>query len=161
MRYYCDYCDIFLTQGSASVRRAHNVGRKHKEEVTNFFGQFLQDMPLIQLAVDPFASTNPFDLPPPNFRIHSDLFVVPLEDFSLPPPPLFEVPPHLVQKSKDDKAREAKEKKIKLAPMPVAPELYVSGHKRAADDMDDASDGDDGDDDNGEAKRASKRQRTS
>ena len=29
-RYYCDYCDAYLTHDSASVRRQHNVGFKHK-----------------------------------------------------------------------------------------------------------------------------------
>lgn len=29
-KYYCDYCDVFLTHDSPSVRKTHNGGRKHK-----------------------------------------------------------------------------------------------------------------------------------
>ncbi len=29
-KYYCDYCDTFLTHDSPSVRKTHNGGRKHK-----------------------------------------------------------------------------------------------------------------------------------
>ncbi len=29
-RYYCDYCDVYLTHDSTAVRKAHNTGRKHK-----------------------------------------------------------------------------------------------------------------------------------
>jgi U1 small nuclear ribonucleoprotein C len=29
-RYYCDYCDVYLTHDSPAVRKAHNTGRKHK-----------------------------------------------------------------------------------------------------------------------------------
>ncbi|KAI8928637.1 U1 zinc finger-domain-containing protein [Entophlyctis helioformis] len=38
-RYYCDYCDIFLTHDSAAVRRAHNTGWKHKMHVENYYNQ--------------------------------------------------------------------------------------------------------------------------
>lgn len=31
-RYYCDYCDTYLTHDSASVRKQHNAGYKHKVE---------------------------------------------------------------------------------------------------------------------------------
>nr|CAD1820648.1 unnamed protein product [Ananas comosus var. bracteatus] len=29
-RYYCDYCDTYLTHDSPSVRKQHNAGYKHK-----------------------------------------------------------------------------------------------------------------------------------
>jgi len=32
-RYYCDYCDAFLTHDSPSVRKQHNSGRKHRDNV--------------------------------------------------------------------------------------------------------------------------------
>eukprot|EP00961_Rhodomonas_salina_P088913 1196393-Rhodomonas_salina.1 len=32
-RYYCDYCDVFLTHDSHSVRKQHNSGRKHRDNV--------------------------------------------------------------------------------------------------------------------------------
>ena len=39
-KYYCDYCDIFLTHDSNSVRRAHNDGWKHKSAVKQYYSQF-------------------------------------------------------------------------------------------------------------------------
>ncbi|EKX33797.1 hypothetical protein GUITHDRAFT_81129 [Guillardia theta CCMP2712] len=54
-RYYCDYCDVFLTHDSPSVRKQHNSGRKHRdnvsmsswgaggdrEQVRDYYGQFV------------------------------------------------------------------------------------------------------------------------
>ncbi|KAJ3100899.1 hypothetical protein HDU97_001839 [Phlyctochytrium planicorne] len=42
-KYYCDYCDIFLTHDSPSVRKAHNAGWKHKMHVQNYFTNLSQD----------------------------------------------------------------------------------------------------------------------
>ncbi|KAJ1823500.1 U1 small nuclear ribonucleoprotein C [Coemansia sp. RSA 2703] len=36
-RYYCDYCDIFLTHDSSSVRQAHNSGWKHVNQVAAYY----------------------------------------------------------------------------------------------------------------------------
>ncbi|KPV76944.1 uncharacterized protein RHOBADRAFT_12782 [Rhodotorula graminis WP1] len=36
-KYYCDYCDVFLTHDSSSVRRAHNSGRNHLSNVRDYF----------------------------------------------------------------------------------------------------------------------------
>ncbi|TPX35585.1 hypothetical protein SmJEL517_g02168 [Synchytrium microbalum] len=36
-RYYCDYCDIFLTHDSPSVRKAHNTGWKHRMQVQSYY----------------------------------------------------------------------------------------------------------------------------
>lgn len=41
-RYYCDYCDTYLTHESAAVRKQHNSGYKHKANVRNYFTQFLE-----------------------------------------------------------------------------------------------------------------------
>jgi len=42
-KYYCDYCDIFLTHDSPSVRKSHNEGWKHKAAVRAYYSQFEQD----------------------------------------------------------------------------------------------------------------------
>uniref|UniRef100_A0A0N4ZID1 Matrin-type domain-containing protein n=1 Tax=Parastrongyloides trichosuri TaxID=131310 RepID=A0A0N4ZID1_PARTI len=42
-KYYCDYCDAYLTHDSPSVRKTHNGGRKHKENVKNFYQKFLEE----------------------------------------------------------------------------------------------------------------------
>ncbi|KAG0084856.1 hypothetical protein BGZ92_009500 [Podila epicladia] len=38
-KYYCDYCDIFLTHDSSSVRRAHNAGRNHLINVKTYYSE--------------------------------------------------------------------------------------------------------------------------
>ncbi|EIE18536.1 zf-U1-domain-containing protein [Coccomyxa subellipsoidea C-169] len=39
-RYYCDYCDTYLTHDSPVVRKQHNDGYKHKANVRNYYMQF-------------------------------------------------------------------------------------------------------------------------
>lgn len=45
-RFYCDYCDAYLTHDSARVRKQHNSGFKHKANVRAyyrvFFDQFIE-----------------------------------------------------------------------------------------------------------------------
>ena len=36
-RYYCDYCDMYLTKDSAGGRKEHSRGWKHRENVIAFF----------------------------------------------------------------------------------------------------------------------------
>lgn len=43
-KYYCDYCDVFLTHDSPSVRKAHNNGWKHKAAVRQYYSQFEEDI---------------------------------------------------------------------------------------------------------------------
>ncbi|KAG0305140.1 hypothetical protein BGZ98_004556 [Dissophora globulifera] len=42
-KYYCDYCDIFLTHDSSSVRKAHNAGRNHLINVKNYYSELSPD----------------------------------------------------------------------------------------------------------------------
>ncbi|GAA5973677.1 hypothetical protein JCM11641_005076 [Rhodosporidiobolus odoratus] len=42
-KYYCDYCDVFLTHDSASVRRAHNAGRNHLSNVRDYYASLGND----------------------------------------------------------------------------------------------------------------------
>ncbi|XP_010265587.1 PREDICTED: U1 small nuclear ribonucleoprotein C-like isoform X2 [Nelumbo nucifera] len=39
-RYYCDYCDTYLTHDSPSVRNQHSAGYKHKANVRSYYQQF-------------------------------------------------------------------------------------------------------------------------
>ncbi|EYU40704.1 hypothetical protein MIMGU_mgv1a020156mg [Erythranthe guttata] len=39
-RYYCDYCDTYLTHDSPSVRKQHNAGYKHKANVRTYYQQY-------------------------------------------------------------------------------------------------------------------------
>ncbi|CAM8955048.1 unnamed protein product [Rhodiola kirilowii] len=43
-RYYCDYCDTYLTHDSPSVRKQHNAGYKHKANVRTYYQQFEQEL---------------------------------------------------------------------------------------------------------------------
>ena len=40
-RYYCDFCDMHLTKGSAGARHQHNIGYKHRENVIAWYNQFV------------------------------------------------------------------------------------------------------------------------
>ncbi|KAF9945130.1 hypothetical protein BGZ65_011130 [Modicella reniformis] len=42
-KYYCDYCDIFLTHDSSSVRKAHNAGRNHLINVKTYYSELSPD----------------------------------------------------------------------------------------------------------------------
>ncbi|KAH9250775.1 hypothetical protein BASA81_011429 [Batrachochytrium salamandrivorans] len=50
-KYYCDYCDIFLTHDSASVRKAHNTGWKHRMHVEHYYNSEL-DQSKVQSVID-------------------------------------------------------------------------------------------------------------
>ncbi|TKY48340.1 Endonuclease III-like 2 [Spatholobus suberectus] len=39
-RYYCDYCNTYLTHDSPSVRKQQNAGYKHKANVRSYYQQF-------------------------------------------------------------------------------------------------------------------------
>eukprot|EP01135_Chromosphaera_perkinsii_P000652 Nk52_evm19s147 gene=Nk52_evmTU19s147 len=75
-RYYCDYCDAFLTHDSRSVRRTHNAGRKHKEAVRNYYEavfhvrqqEMQQEMQRMWGSYPPYtgAAIPPGAPPPPN-----------------------------------------------------------------------------------------------
>ncbi|KAJ2780888.1 U1 small nuclear ribonucleoprotein C [Coemansia interrupta] len=49
-KYYCDYCDIFLTHDSSAVRQAHNSGWKHVNQVAAYYRNLPADK--IQSVVD-------------------------------------------------------------------------------------------------------------
>lgn len=34
---FCDYCDVYLTHDSMSVRKAHNSGRNHLRNVIDYY----------------------------------------------------------------------------------------------------------------------------
>ncbi|KAL3841806.1 hypothetical protein ACJMK2_019907 [Sinanodonta woodiana] len=65
-KYYCDYCDTFLTHDSPSVRKTHCSGRKHKENVRMYYQKWLEEQ--VQKLVDDTTAafkagkieTNPF-----------------------------------------------------------------------------------------------------
>lgn len=38
-KFFCDYCDVYLTHDSMSVRKAHNAGRNHLRNVVEYYQQ--------------------------------------------------------------------------------------------------------------------------
>jgi len=42
-KYFCDYCDTYLTHDSPSVRKTHNNGRKHKDNVKFYYSKWMED----------------------------------------------------------------------------------------------------------------------
>ncbi|KAJ4396316.1 U1 small nuclear ribonucleoprotein C [Gnomoniopsis smithogilvyi] len=38
-KFFCDYCDVYLTHDSMSVRKAHNTGRNHIRNVVDYYQQ--------------------------------------------------------------------------------------------------------------------------
>lgn len=78
-KYYCDYCDTYLTHDSPSVRKTHCTGRKHKDNVKFYYQKWMEEQAqhLIdattaafkagKIAQNPFATGPPkAAIPPPN-----------------------------------------------------------------------------------------------
>ena len=42
-KFYCDYCDTYLTHNTPSVRKTHCAGRKHKENVKFYYQKWMED----------------------------------------------------------------------------------------------------------------------
>ncbi|WVQ77901.1 hypothetical protein IAR50_007606 [Cryptococcus sp. DSM 104548] len=92
-KYYCDYCDIYLTHDSMNARKAHNTGRNHIANVRDYFAglghnqaqslidQIIQQhesggrnpmmmAPSMRLGagfMNPVVNGPPAGFPPPNF----------------------------------------------------------------------------------------------
>ena len=44
-----DYCDVYLTHDSMSVRKAHNAGRNHLRNVVEYYQRKLESPPEIRV----------------------------------------------------------------------------------------------------------------
>ncbi|KAH6941141.1 hypothetical protein HPB50_014304 [Hyalomma asiaticum] len=79
LRYYCDYCDTYLTHDSPSVRKTHCNGRKHKENVKFYYQKWMEEQ--AQNLID--ATTAAFKAG----KIQSSQFQAkPLTGAMIPPP---------------------------------------------------------------------------
>ncbi|XDA73148.1 U1 small nuclear ribonucleoprotein C-like [Ovis aries] len=85
-QFYCDYCDTHLTHDSPSVRKTHWSGRKHKENVKDYYQKWMegQAQSLIDKTTAVFQQgkipPTPFSPPPPAGAM-------------IPPPPSLPGPP--------------------------------------------------------------------
>ncbi|XP_055849745.1 U1 small nuclear ribonucleoprotein C [Episyrphus balteatus] len=70
-KYYCDYCDTYLTHDSPSVRKTHCTGRKHRDNVKFYYQKWMEEQAqhLIDATTAAFKagkiSQNPFATAPP------------------------------------------------------------------------------------------------
>ncbi|KAI9735689.1 MAG: hypothetical protein M1818_006297 [Claussenomyces sp. TS43310] len=93
-KFFCDYCDVYLTHDSMSVRKAHNSGRNHLRNVVDYYQQIghekaqsVIDSITSSYAAEGQASSNPMlgqnpgaqPFPPPPFGFPGP--------GGLPPPP--------------------------------------------------------------------------
>ncbi|KAB8260107.1 hypothetical protein BDV32DRAFT_149838 [Aspergillus pseudonomiae] len=92
-----DYCDVYLTHDSMSVRKAHNAGRNHLRNVLEYYQQIGQEK--AQSVIDSITSSyaaegqavpNPAMAPPGAFP---PPFPFPGRPGQLPPPPFGFPPP--------------------------------------------------------------------
>uniref|UniRef100_A0A8C3V402 Small nuclear ribonucleoprotein polypeptide C n=1 Tax=Catharus ustulatus TaxID=91951 RepID=A0A8C3V402_CATUS len=54
--FYCDYCDTYLTHDSPSVRKTHCSGRKHKENVKDYYQKWMEEQ--AQSLIDKTSKAN-------------------------------------------------------------------------------------------------------
>ncbi|KAJ9054725.1 U1 small nuclear ribonucleoprotein C [Entomophthora muscae] len=91
-KYYCDYCDIFLTHDSLAVRKAHNSGWKHAAAVREYYAALGQDttQSVIDQITQAYNSTGGF---PPMARPPMMMGMPPNFAPMMPPPHMFNRPP--------------------------------------------------------------------
>ncbi|XP_055586402.1 U1 small nuclear ribonucleoprotein C-like [Uranotaenia lowii] len=87
-KYYCDYCDTYLTHDSPSVRKTHCTGRKHKDNVKFYYQKWMEEQAqhLIDATTAAFKAgkiaQNPFAAGPPKPNI-----AIPPPTMGMPPRP--------------------------------------------------------------------------
>lgn len=113
-KYYCDYCDTYLTHDSPSVRKTHCTGRKHKDNVKFYYQKWMEEQAqhLIdattaafkagKIANNPFAAVAPggkgIAIPPPGQMAQAMGQGRPQGQPMLPPPgmPPGQMPPMMM-----------------------------------------------------------------
>ena len=94
---YCDYCDVFLTHDSVAVRKQHNDGNRHKQNVCEYYRQFIgmKTQKLIDQIVADFELKVLHGLVRPTYGVASLNGVPTNADGGLPPGTV--LPPHMQQ----------------------------------------------------------------
>lgn len=83
-RYFCDYCDTYLTHDSPNVRKTHCSGRKHKDNVRIYYQSWLEEQS--QKLIKNMGGGVGGGMPPPGF-------MRPPMPPHFPPPPGGAMPP--------------------------------------------------------------------
>jgi len=97
-KFFCDYCDVYLTHDSMSVRKAHNSGRNHLRNVVDYYQQIGHEKAQSvidsitssyaaegQSSSNPMLGQNPGVHPPPPFAFPGG---VPPPPFGMPGMPI-------------------------------------------------------------------------
>lgn len=101
-KYYCDYCDTYLTHDSPSVRKTHCTGRKHKDNVKFYYQKWMetQAQHLIDATTAAYKAgkiqQNPFTAgppKPPNVAIPPPAIGIPTRPPMMHPPGMQQQPP--------------------------------------------------------------------
>ncbi|PIN14371.1 U1 snRNP-specific protein C [Handroanthus impetiginosus] len=101
-RYYCDYCDTYLTHDSPSVRKQHNAGYKHKANIRAYYQKFEEQQTQIlldQKIKEHLGQTAVYQQIGAAYNQHLAAFPGGRPRLPLIPPPVMHlpgaVPPHL------------------------------------------------------------------
>ena len=70
-KFYCDYCDTNLTHDSPSMRKTHCSGRRHKENVKDYYQKWMEEQ--AQSLID---KTSASQSPSPVFHGSSSSWVI-------------------------------------------------------------------------------------
>ena len=74
-KYYCDYCDTYLTHDSPSVRKTHCSGKRHIENVKIYYKTWMEDQ--AQSLIDATTAS---------FKVAGKLNGGPTVGIAIPPP---------------------------------------------------------------------------
>ncbi|KAK9459019.1 U1 zinc finger-domain-containing protein [Lipomyces oligophaga] len=86
-KYFCDYCDVFLTHDSRSVRKAHNSGRNHIKNVIDYYQMVCQTQAQsIIEALEAQRAGKPASPSPYKFPTHVNIPVTPAVPGMIPLP---------------------------------------------------------------------------
>ncbi|XP_048964185.1 U1 small nuclear ribonucleoprotein C-like [Canis lupus dingo] len=86
-KFYCDYCDTYLTHDSPSVRQTHCSGRKHRENVKDYYQKWMEEQ--AQSLID--KTTTSFQQGKIPHTPHTPYSFA---GAMIPPPPSIPGPPH-------------------------------------------------------------------
>ncbi|KAH8796711.1 U1 small nuclear ribonucleoprotein C [Hyaloscypha finlandica] len=104
-KFFCDYCDVYLTHDSMSVRKAHNSGRNHLRNVVDYYQQIGHEKAQSvidsitssyaaegQSSSNPMLGQNPGLNPPPPFAFPGGVPPPPFGMPGMPPIPGMPLP---------------------------------------------------------------------
>ncbi|KAG6398583.1 hypothetical protein SASPL_140050 [Salvia splendens] len=98
-RYYCDYCDTYLTHDSPSVRKQHNSGYKHKANIRSYYQKFEEQQTQIlidQKIKEHLGQTVVYQQIGAVYNQHLAAFPGARPRLPVMPPPMFPGPPQMV-----------------------------------------------------------------